>query len=198
MRINTRLDHLKQIVAKWRRLPGVNKQVIALSVIEQMNRHNFKEALSQVGIAFTDSGNVFNDAQRNAEKIFRWLGEMDIAEQPGKLFYVEELIVSALPEELRTEYLNSVYSKSGVYISNPEKQACGLIDVTVIVSALIKENSEAQIAVHQLAQSSTLKQLKAAERELRESISITQAALDGVKAKIKQFESGDISQLKAV
>tara|TARA_R110002049_G_scaffold282589_2_gene462423 strand:- start:4661 stop:5257 length:597 start_codon:yes stop_codon:yes gene_type:complete len=198
MRNYTRLDHLREVVAKWRKLPDVNKQSIAMSVIEEVERHEYREILARVGIAFTDSGNLYNDAQRNAEKIFRWLGEMDIAEQPSKLFYVEDIFVSAMPEVIKAEYLNRIYNKAGAYISFPQKSDHEHADITIICPLLIKENSEAQIAVFKLSKGLSLKELKRAESELSESVSITQAALDSVKATIKRLEQDRNAQLKAV
>lgn len=197
MRNYTRLEHLREVVAEWRKLPKVNKQHIAFSVMEEIARHEFKDVLASVGIAFTDSGNEYNDAQRNAEKIFRWLGEMDIAEQPAKLFYVEEILICAMPESIKTDYLNRIYNKAGAYVSFPEKSGHDHADIELICATLIKENSEAQIAVFKLSKCLSMKELKLAEKELSESISITQAALDSVRANIG-IEQSLKSQLKAV
>ena len=103
------------------------------------------------------------------------------------LFDIEAVIVQAMPGDLRTQYLNSVYSPAGVSIAQMCESSTGSIDLVSVIELMIKEDSEAQIAILRLSKNAHLSTLEQAEKELIESIALKVAALETIRDEIEQI-----------
>ncbi|MCG9697448.1 hypothetical protein [Shewanella sp. Isolate11] len=178
MKTRSRLEILIHIIHRLLELPRMNRLTFAMDVVEQVDRLGLADMLAAEGISFVRSGNVHHDARVNAQKLFRWLGQYE-GQHPivDRLFYVEQAVVSALPIELRLQYLNDVFGIVGVTVVEDGRSDGRAITAAEMAVALTKENSEAQCAVISLGVAPTRQQVLSAYQELKESSATTQASM---------------------
>jgi len=200
MRQESRIDLLKAAIKKWLELPKVSRPVIAIEVAEQIHDHGFKDVLADMGISFANTGDVHHDARMNAQKLFRWLGEYDdgIYVNFGGLWQIEQAIVKAMPEDIRSYYLNSVWSITGAHVTKSctsDESNNYAPHLPSLLSSVIKESAEAQIAIVELSQNPSLKDLAKHKQEITESIAAFEAAHEVV---VSMIEKSEKTTLKAV
>lgn len=188
MRLQTRTALLVEAIYKWNIETGTSKKYIAHDIIVAIRAADIYEALEVYDVVFNETGDIFKDAPRFYEKLFRWLGELDIKQQPDKLWFVEHLIVQAMPPNIRTDYLNRVYSDSGVSVTTSIIGSDGTVSIEALLKGLIKEHSDIQQAVVELPRCNDIGQLKEIRREASEAIAITQSAYEVVDQKIAEIE----------
>ncbi|BCE02941.1 hypothetical protein [Marinicellulosiphila megalodicopiae] len=199
--INTkhRLVILNKHIQKWLDLPGINQSLVAQSIVEEFKRTNLDSELQIEDIFFMNTGDVFADVNTNRQKIFRWLGVMDngAKRSPARLFFVEQGIVGAMPEDIRISYLNEVYKDSTACFSTANvNKGDSKLNRFAITESMIKESTEAQLAVLQLGDNPTNQQLHKAEIELREDIATKLEALELLmQSNPAAFSKNDLSTL---
>lgn len=180
-----RLAILRRHMDAWAQMPRHNRSLVAEIIHESFQKSGLSEYITGTGVEFTSSDDHYNDMRVRGQKLWRWLGAYeDCKPQPDKLFYIEQIIVSAMPEEIRVAYLAEVYATAKVCIAI--SQSGEGFSAARIASTLIKENSEAQAAVVELGQHGTPEQRARALKELRESAAATRAAI----AALEEYPSG--------
>ena len=171
-----RLAILNHYVDRWLSLPRMSRQRLGDEVVQTFYALGFDDALAKLGIHFNQTDDIAKDLRPRSQKIFRWLGHYDeVKSSPDRLFYVEAVIVAAMPEQVRLAYLNEVYSCAGVFIGVQHDD--GGIAGEKMAAALVKENAEAQISVMELGPTPDAQALSRAKKELRESIGTSIASL---------------------
>lgn len=170
-----RLAILNRHMNAWAELPRTNRQLVAELVVEQFQAMGLGEYLAGTGVDFKTTADAASDMRTRAQKINRWLGNYeDQPASPDRLFYLEQAMVAAMPEQIRLDYLGEVYQHAGVSVC-----ALGESDkasMENMVQALIKENSEAQMALLGLSENSSPEDVEKVLREMAESEAATQRA----------------------
>lgn len=179
-RSQNRLAVLRRWLETWAELPRHTRQLVAQDIFEAFTKQGLGEHLSGTGVEFAATDDIHHDMRVRCQKLWRWMGASEETKpQPDKLFYIEQVIVAAMPEQIRTGYLNEVYQNAGLSIGielggeamNPAK----------IAQSLIKEGSEAQLAVINLSPNCTAEEKANALRELHESAAATAAAISAIE-----------------
>ncbi|BDM64569.1 hypothetical protein NFHSH190041_20210 [Shewanella sp. NFH-SH190041] len=167
----SRIDLLNRYVQKWLEMPRMTRAKLADQVVDAYFTLGFDEHLQHTGIKWCLGGDDFEkDMRHNQQKLFRWLGLYEECKSsPANLFYVEQVIVAAMPAELKTGYLNEVYMCSGVAVARKAPAKRETLDVTELAMKLIKESGEAQMAALNLGVNPTKESLITALREISES-----------------------------
>ena len=179
-RSQNRLAILRRWVEAWSALPRTNRQLVAQDIFEAFNEHGLAEYLSGTGVEFTCTDDLSRDMRTHSQKLWRWLGAYEEANaQPDKLFYIEQVIVAAMPEQIRIGYLGEVYQRAGVSIGI--ELGGEAMSPARIAQTLIKENAEAQLAVINLRPDCSPEEMGNALRELHESAAATAAAIAAIE-----------------
>lgn len=172
-----RLAILRRYMDTWTRMARHNRALVAEIVVEKFVEMGLQDHISGTGVEFTHSDDLCNDMRTHAQKFWRWMGGYDECKpQPDRLWYVEQAIVSAMPEDLRIQYLNEVYVRADLCIAKHQEVKAS--DPAAILISLIKEGGEAQMAVASLGPDSTREEVAKAVQELKESESATRAAIE--------------------
>ena len=163
-----RLDLLGKHMRTWLDMPGVSLTSMAMEIVDRFSAIGLDHGLQIEDIFFMRTDDVCTDADTNRQKIFRWLGWLDNGQKrsPARLFFVEQAIVAAMPEDIRIDYLTEVYIDSGVsFYAGTQGNT---VDLDTGLVSLMKETSEAQIALIKLAKDPAMK--GEALRELKEAL----------------------------
>ena len=185
MKTRTRFERLTIAIDAWLKESDVDRQIITILVAEHAKQLGFTQLLASEGITFNEGGNPSDNIRANAQKFFRWLGySQENKAKPGYLFALEHIIVAAMPEHIRLDYLNDVYGMAGVTVVS-KLPATNNDDLAAndISAALTKEHAEAQISIIKMSSDSSLTQAKKAKRELSEAIAMGQCALSAIEEK---------------
>lgn len=175
-----RLAILRRFMSLWAELPRHNRSLVAEIIYEKFTELGLSEHIAGAGVEFTSSDDLSHDMRVRSQKLWRWVGAYEEAKpQPDKLWYIEQAIVAAMPEGIRTSYLAEVYQHAGVSIGID--QGGDSINPAKIAQTLIKENSEAQAAVVCLSANSSNDDIAGALKELRESSAATLAAIKALE-----------------
>jgi hypothetical protein len=174
----SRLNLLMKAINTWLELPKVSRSALATAVVQAVDDLKLATVLAKEGITFTHSDDIYNDARVNAQKIFRWLGQYEGQHAvPERLFHVEQVILAAMPVELRVGYLNDVFGCTGVTVIADRICDGHVLHVADMAAQLTKENAEAQVAVIHLGAAPKRDDLLKAHRELKESAATTQMSM---------------------
>lgn len=185
-----RLGILTKHIARWLERNGVSQSVVAQEIVEEFRRIGLDKALQIDDIFFMDTGDVFTDVATNRQKIFRWLGLLDngAKKSTGRLFLVEQAIVAAMPEDIRLNYLNEVFEDSCMCFSTDSMdRSMSRLDRSRIAESMIKEGSEAQIALLRLGDNPSFEQVENAYRELREAVATHLEVVDLLEEKFPEL-----------
>ena len=189
MKTRTRFERLTIAIDAWLKKSDVDRQIMTILVAEHAKQLGFTQLLASEGITFNEGGNPSDNIRANAQKFFRWLGySQENKAKPGYLFALEHIIVAAMPEQIRLDYLNDVYGIAGVTAVSklPATNNDGLA-ANDISAALTKEHAEAQISIIKMSSDPSLTQAKKAKRELSEAIAMGQCALSAIEEKFSDL-----------
>ena len=175
-----RLAILRRYMDAWADMPRHNRSLVAEIIYEKFNDLGLAEFIAGTGVEFSSSDDYTKDMRVRGQKLWRWIGAYEEAKpQPDKLFYLDQVIVAAMPEPLRIAYVSEVYlaAQLSIGIDHSADSACP----AKIARTLIKENSEAQAAVVELDRDSSAADIDTALKELRESSAATRAAISALE-----------------
>ena len=175
------VDVLRSAIESWRRGAGQSRETVALNVTEAHVRIG---ADVSTGITFDSSSkDVYTQAKHAAQKLYRWLGGDD--EQEAKLpANMVPTLLAALPMEQRLDVLNQILCPLGIEARSAEQGVAAGLDTSKHLRAVMKESSEAQLALVSLPTGATEADLLAAHRELIESAQASELAANAVMAEI--------------
>ena len=191
MNARARFEKLKQAIDCWLRLGNVDKQIISILVIEKLEKSELSKKFLDEGITFSKTNDPSKDIHANKQKLFRWLGYyQEVKPMPARIFSLEHIIVAAMPEKIRLDYLNDVYGMAGVTAVSKLPAANHNKDFAENISAtLTKENAEAQISMIMMGSDPSLEKAKKAQRELEEAIAVGQCALSAIEEKFSDLSN---------
>lgn len=185
MKTQSRLDVLTGYLNLW--VHVTNKQHVAASIVETLDKSGFRETMEAEGISFTQAGDTVDQARKNAQKLWRWLGQYDGVEtNKERLFDLEQIIVAAFPLDLRVAYLTNIYGDSELAISPIYHTQEHQIDLKRMIQIMMKEDTEAHLAVMDLTEN---KQnpvfIEKTRAEIREAISVHVCVLNELDMMVK-------------
>src|SRR5690606_26257701 len=175
----TKLALLAHYVDQWRERAG-SRETVAVAIVETHVGAGFN---TRAKLHFDTQGDAFTLAKNAADRIFRWL---DDKTKDGNFMppNFEDSILLAMPEDLRLGYLNEWLRLFGM-------AAKGLHDSSEsatpsqLLPGLIKESSEATLALASLPEDPTTAQLDAADLEFAEAIEELRKGRAALQAKRK-------------
>lgn len=176
------VEILRGTVEAWRRSSGsMSREAVAVCVTEA---HEALGAEVVTGIGFDSAGkDCYSRAKSAAQKLYRWLGGDD--EQEAKLpANMLPSILAALPMEQRLSFLNQVLCQMGIEARAVGRDAAGGLDVSSHLRTVMKEGSEAQLALVSLPAGATESELLTAHNELVESAQASERAAAALMAEI--------------
>ena len=179
---STRLEILNTYIDKWMELPRTKRINVADQVCDVMIELGLDELLKPLDICFSKSGDIEKDMRTRQQMFFRWLGRyLESKKQTDKLFYIEQAIVAAMPQEIRISYLNAVYSVADIYVGARNREDGQILDIGTVTASLIKESSEAQVALINLQSKPSRRAAEKAFKELDDHIGQGIAAQNTLK-----------------
>jgi hypothetical protein len=162
---------LRAEIESWRRAGNISREAVAAMV---MDAHAALGGEAVTGVDFSFVGDTYTQAKKGAQKLFRWL-DADGTLPAGMV----QSILAALPLDLRLHCINQMFRPLGVEARSLEPVTPARFDGLSHLQAMIKENSEAQSAVVVAASSKSPDAIRAAIKEVSESI---QADVDAKRA----------------
>ena len=178
MKQRSRLDLLVSAINQWLEQPKASRSKVTAEIVQAVEDCGLTDQLNNEGITFNRSDDLYNDMRVNAQKIFRWLGQYEGTHAfPDRLFYLEQAILAAMPEQHRLGYLNEVYDMTGVLVC-ARQQGAEAIDTHRMAASLTKEHMEAQVSVIELGPRPDLHSAQTAHREVAEAVATGTAVLD--------------------
>lgn len=179
-RSQNRLAILRRYLDAWAATPRHNRSIVAEIIVEKFDGMGLAEHLPGTGVEFIATEDHHHDMRVRGQKIWRWLGAYDETKaQPDRLFFAEQAIVAAMPEAIKIAYLGEVYFAADICVS--QHQPGEHVSPFQIAKMLIKENSEAQVALVDLHKNSSREDIDNALQELKESEAATRAAITALE-----------------
>ncbi len=190
IRQNHKLGILRKHLDKWMESKSISTGTVAIEIVQAVERLEMEEELKTVDIHFKTDGDAYHATNTNRQKIFRWLGYLDNGDHASsaKIFYFERAIIAAMPEAIRTGYLNESLAGTGVCFAIAEDGESA--NMERIAQSLIKEGSEAQLAI--LSLKDNPEAIQHAVTEIKESLAAHQAALNTLNNMAKPLRSVEV------
>jgi Arc/MetJ-type ribon-helix-helix transcriptional regulator len=178
----TLIGVIRSAVNSWRKSQDWSRETAAQQIVEA---HEAIGAHQVTGITFDLPGrDAFARAKVWGERIFRWLDDetKDSTLLPANLL---PSVLAALPMDQRLHCLNEMFGRLGVEVRSSDSVAPGEFDAMGHLRHMIKESSEAQVALVAAGSNPSPSVLRAALREIREereAASRTERALEAALA----------------
>lgn len=179
----TKLAILMEYVDRWRIRAG-SREAVAMAIVEAHTGAGFN---TRAKLQFDTQGDAFTLAKNAADRIFRWL---DDKTKDGNFMPVnfEDSILLAMPEDLRLGYINAWLRNFGMQAKGLHAGECDGSDLSRYLPSMIKEGSEAKLALTSISDNSSISELDAADQEHAEAIEAfrkSQAAIRAKRATLK-------------
>lgn len=173
----------------WRTANRMSRESVAIAIVEAHEQTGF-DAATEIDFEFSGS-DAYDRAKKSAQKIFRWLDEGNL---PANML---TSILAALPLDLRLHCLNAILRPIGIEAKSAEAVDVAGFDAAADLKAMMKEATEAQLALVGLNPHSSVEELKKALREVEESQEADAQTARHLKAAIAAREAGS-RQLRSV
>ncbi len=182
----TLIGYVRAHVIAWRKQQGWSRESVVQVIVEAHERIHGPAA---TGIDFHPSTrDAFERQKVNADRVFRWFDDesKDTNHLPANFI---PSILAAMPMDLRIRLLDDLLRPAGLTVTCIEQGESVDFDAMPHLRAMIKETSEAHLALVGLtATTATLGDLERARQEVadvQESTSRTSRALAGAIARLK-------------
>lgn len=174
---------LRSEIEAMRRAGNISREAVAIDV---MTAHQAMGGEAATGVDFGFVGDAYTQAKKAAQKLFRWLdadGTLPANMVPS--------ILAALPLDVRLHCMNQFFRPLGVEARSLEAVKPAPFNGLAHVQAMIKENAEAQSAVVLAASVQTPEAIKAAIKEVSESIQVDVDAKRSLEAALLQVQGAE-------
>ena len=171
---------VRRHVNLWRRREGWSLGTVGAWIIAAHEQHGWDKL---TGLRFEPHTTDAFDRQRiNGERIARWL---DDETKDNNLLPSNFLpsVLLAMPPDLRIGCLDEILSPLGMSARHISADVSDS-RLASLICAVAKEDGEATSALAKLLDGSSQHELQAAQRELTESLTVTQQALAWVESKL--------------
>lgn len=177
MNQRSRLQLLMVAINRWLEQPKTSRSSITSEIVQAAEDCGLTDVLANEGVTFNRTDDLYNDMRVNAQKIFRWLGQYDgIHDFRDRVWDLEQAVVIAMPEHIRLDYLNDIYSMAGVVVCTRHSRQEG-IDAKRMAVNLTKEQMEAQVSMIELGTNPGFDAAKKAHREVAGAVATGAAVL---------------------
>lgn len=180
-----RLTILREACLAWSRLSEWNKATIGYEVFDALREEFNGAELEAMDVQLPKPSCDAARALRNAgQKLFRWLGAEECAPSRDKVFMIEHVIVSVMPDVIKNDYMQRLYGKTMYLSAGRDAENNAADDVSSLLLPLTKESSEAVQAMIRMAQTGANKPINVENclREVRESVAMHNAAITVLEA----------------
>jgi len=172
---------VSEAVNAWREREGWSRETVCQQFVEEFE---VTEAPNAWNIEFSNHADVFQRQKNNADKIMRWLD--DVNKDTNLLgFNFSRVILRRLPMDLRMGCFNEMMAPMGLCSRGIDKVEVGALNATTHLVRIARETSEAQSAVANLIDGATPAELATADRELAEAEEAIHAARVEVHLQLK-------------
>jgi hypothetical protein len=192
---HTLIGILREAVDQWRRREGWSRESVVQAIVDA---HQALDAASTTGITFDpDTRDTYERMKVNADRVFRWLDDVskDSTLLPANFL---PTILAALPLDLRLRCLNAILRPVGMEAKSADAVAGAECDMSHDLKDLMKEGTEAQMALVGVSGDSSLEVLNNALREVVESLDANARTARDLKAMIAAREAAAEVKLRAV
>lgn len=178
------IDCLKRYIRLWKRRCETGVFSDAAICDEIVKAHNASGLAAKTGIRFAPgSADEYNRQKANAARIMRMLSDEPNTEfESVSLFNMLPSILSAMPADLRADFLNEYMAPLGLTARSIQLDDSTPFNPTSDLVTLAKEASEAQGALANLIDGATPSEMAKAERELEDILEAAGAALAHVRS----------------
>jgi hypothetical protein len=167
---------LRNEIEAWRRAGNLSREAVAAMVIEA---HQALGGEAATGVEFSFAGDTYTQAKKAAQKLYRWFdveGTLPANVLPS--------ILAALPLDVRMHCLNHILCPLGAEARPADAAPATDLDVSKHLRAVMKEGSEAQLALVNLPANATDDQLLDAHKECVESAEASDNAARDLLARV--------------
>lgn len=176
----TLIGILREEITEYRRIHRLSRETIAQNIVEA---HERLGADCMTGIRFEPkTTDAFERMKVNADRVFRWL---DDETKDGTLLPANfvQSVLAGVPEEVQRKCLDRLLMPLGFAVRSLNLPAGGPVSFTSCVAqSLMKEQSEAAMAVTGLIDGFEPHELQAAHKETSEAIDAGKRTLAMIEA----------------
>lgn len=130
---------LRAEIEAWRTENRMSREAVAIVIIEA-HKASGADVATEISFDFP-GGDAYDRAKKSAQKIFRWLDEGNL---PAQLV---PSILAALPVERRLACLSQMYCNLGVQVRPIDAGTVETINLPAHLPKVMKEATEAQLAL---------------------------------------------------
>ncbi|WP_195763875.1 toxin YdaT family protein [Pseudoduganella rivuli] len=180
-------------VIAWRKAEGWSRETVVQAIVEA---HQRIDGPTASGIVFDPTTrDAFERQKVNADRVFRWL---DDESKDSNLLPANFLpsILAAMPLDVRLHCLSDFLRPLGVTVSSVDMAVDSSFEASVHLRSLIKETSEAQLALVEVGPDAGVAQLERASREIKDVQEVAgraaralEAAMSGIRAGVAKVTS---------
>ncbi|SEN77717.1 hypothetical protein [Nitrosomonas marina] len=176
-------------VDRWRRATGMSREAVAEMIISEYQRIN-KARLPGIKDFSNDKTQDIDtnfEARRvNADRIFRWLDDRTKDSTLLPTNFIPSILL-AMPDDHRINCVNELFMQIGFCAQVLQREVLDKEKTALNhLQSIMKEGSEAELAVSRLVAEETLDDLVKAEKEIAESVEKLDQAHKYVTAKIAE------------
>jgi hypothetical protein len=184
---HTLIGVLREAVDQWRRREGWSRESVVQAIVDA---HLALGADAATGIGFDPATrDTYERMKVNADRVFRWLDDVS---KDSTLLPTNFLpsILFALPLDLRLHCLNAFLRPLGMEARSADAIDGGTVfDVSRNLKEIMKEGTEAQLALIGVNGDSSLEVLRNALREVEESCDVNARTARDLKTMIAARET---------
>lgn len=181
----TLVGTLRQHVVAWRKREGWSRETVVQEIVDA---HARIDGPAATGIVFDPTTrDPFERQKVNADRVFRWLDDESKDNNQVPPNFILSILI-AMPPDARRHCLDELLQPLGMRVTSDEQHPDGEFDASHHLSDMIRESSEAQLALVKLGPGAGLGALETALKEVSDvhaSSSRTRRALAAAIAKMK-------------
>lgn len=175
----TLIGILREEISTYRRFNRLSRETITQNIVEA---HEFLGIDAVSGIRFEPKTTDVVERQKvNADRVFRWLDDETKDNTLLPANFVQS-ILAGIPEEVRRKALDRLLMPLGFAVRSLNLPEDPEAFTSVVAQSLIKEQSEAAVAIVGLVDGFCDKELEAAHKETSEAIDAGKKALVMIEA----------------
>lgn len=167
---------LRTEIEDWRRAGNLSREAVAAGVIDA---HQALGGEAATGVDFNFVGDAYAQAKKAAQKLFRWL-DVDGTLPAG----IVPSILQSLPVDVSLSILNKLLCPMGISARAADCAAPAAANFSMHLRCVMKESSEAQMALVNLPEDASDDQLLDAHRELIEASQACERAAQDAAARV--------------
>jgi hypothetical protein len=191
----TLIGTVREAIRQWRARKNWSRESVVQAIVEA---HEALDAPAVTGLVFDpNTRDTFDRMKVNADRVFRWLDDetKDSTLLPSNFL---PSILAALPLDLRLHVLHQVLRPLGVEARGADAVDGSAFDAATDLRAMMKEGTEAQLALVGVSATSSVEELNAALREVEESQEANARAARHLKAAIAAKQGPSATALRSV